>query len=113
VRAAAAGLVSLPREMLADVLAAGVTFAPLGAGSLGTSTDAPRVPSGTTAALTPREREVLTLLGEGLANKAIAPRLGITEHTVKAHVAAIYAKLGAGNRAEAVMAAARAGLLLL
>jgi DNA-binding NarL/FixJ family response regulator len=64
-------------------------------------------------ALTPRERQVLALLAEGLANKAIAPRLGITEHTVKAHVAAIYDKLHAGNRAEAVVAAARQGLLLL
>ena len=63
--------------------------------------------------LTPREREVLVLLAQGLANKQIAPRLGITEHTVKAHVAAIYEKLGAGNRAEAAVAAARLGLLLL
>jgi two-component system, NarL family, nitrate/nitrite response regulator NarL len=48
-----------------------------------------------------------------LANEAIALRLGITEYAVKAHVAAIYEKLGAGNRAEAVITAARTGLLLL
>jgi DNA-binding NarL/FixJ family response regulator len=64
-------------------------------------------------ALTPREREVLALLAQGLANKMIAPRLGISEHTVKTHVAAVYEKLHARNRAEAVVAAARQGLLLL
>lgn len=66
-----------------------------------------------TMPLTPREREVLTLLAQGLANKVIASRLGITEHTVKTHVAAVYEKLGAGNRAEAVVAAARRGLIML
>jgi DNA-binding NarL/FixJ family response regulator len=66
-----------------------------------------------TTPLTPREREVLALLAQGLANKVIASRLGITEHTVKTHVAAVYEKLGAGNRAEAVVAAARRGLIML
>lgn len=66
-----------------------------------------------TMPLTPREREVLALLARGLANKVIASRLGITEHTVKTHVAAVYEKLGAGNRAEAVVAAARRGLIML
>ena len=64
-------------------------------------------------ALSAREREVLALLAEGLPNKVIAPRLGISEHTVKAHVAAIFEKLGTGTRAEAVVTAARLGLLLL
>ena len=64
-------------------------------------------------ALTPREHEVLTLLARGLANKAMASQLGITEHTVKTHVAAVYDKLGAGNRAEAVVAAARQGLIMI
>lgn len=63
--------------------------------------------------LTPREQEVLTLLARGLANKAMAAELGITEHTVKTHVAAVYEKLGAGNRAEAVVAAARQGLIMI
>jgi two-component system nitrate/nitrite response regulator NarL len=64
-------------------------------------------------ALTPREREVLALLAGGLANKVIAARLGITEHTVKTHIAAVYEKLDASNRAEAVVAAARQGMLML
>jgi len=62
--------------------------------------------------LTPREREVLQLLAEGLPNKAIADRLEITEHTAKYHVAAILAKLGAETRTEAVARAARLGLIL-
>lgn len=63
--------------------------------------------------LTEREREVLRLLALGLPNKAIALRLGISEHTVKFHVGAILAKLGAASRTEAVMLAARRGLLPL
>jgi DNA-binding CsgD family transcriptional regulator len=71
------------------------------------------MPASNTSLLTPREREVLALLAEGLPNKLIAPRLGISENTVKAHVASIYDKVGASNRAEAVVAAARLGLLML
>lgn len=63
--------------------------------------------------LTPREREVLGLLAEGLGNKAIAARLAISEHTAKFHVNAILAKLGAGSRAEAIVLAARQGLVIL
>jgi two-component system nitrate/nitrite response regulator NarL len=63
--------------------------------------------------LTPREREVLALLGEGLANKAIAARLGISEHTAKFHVNAILGKLGVESRAEAIVRAARMGLVVL
>jgi len=62
--------------------------------------------------LTPREREVLQLLAEGLPNKTIADRLRITEHTAKYHVAALLAKLGAQTRTEAVARAARLGLIL-
>ncbi|MFN8556384.1 MAG: response regulator transcription factor [Dehalococcoidia bacterium] len=64
-------------------------------------------------ALTDREREVLGLLSLGLPNKAIALRLGISDHTVKFHVGAILAKLGAAGRTEAVMVAARRGILAL
>lgn len=63
--------------------------------------------------LTPRELEVLDLLAEGLSNKAIALRLGISEHTVKFHVNAVMGKLGAQSRTEAVVRATRLGLILL
>jgi DNA-binding NarL/FixJ family response regulator len=64
-------------------------------------------------ALTPREAEVLQLLAEGLANKEIAARLGISDHTVKFHVNALMVKLGVQSRTEAVVRAARMGWLLL
>jgi two-component system, NarL family, response regulator YdfI len=63
--------------------------------------------------LTPREQEVLRMLALGLANKEIASRLNISEHTVKFHVAAILGKLGAASRTEAVALAIRHGLVLL
>jgi DNA-binding CsgD family transcriptional regulator len=63
--------------------------------------------------LTPREIEVLELLAEGLANKAIASRLGISDQTVKFHVSSIYSKLGAANRTDAVRRAVRRGLIAL
>jgi DNA-binding NarL/FixJ family response regulator len=63
--------------------------------------------------LTARELQVLSLLAEGLPNKAIAARLGISDQTVKFHVAAIIAKLGAANRTEAVRLAVRRGLIAL
>ncbi|MBI4339757.1 MAG: response regulator transcription factor [Chloroflexi bacterium] len=61
--------------------------------------------------LTPRERQVLALLAEGLTNKAIAERLRVSEHTVKFHVNAILGKLAAQSRTEAVVRATRLGLL--
>jgi DNA-binding NarL/FixJ family response regulator len=63
--------------------------------------------------LTARETEVLGLLAEGLGNKAIAARLGISEHTAKFHVNAILSKLGAESRAAAIVKAARLGLVAL
>lgn len=63
--------------------------------------------------LTDREHQVLDLLALGLPNKTIAAELGISEHTVKFHVAAIMSKLGAASRTEAVAVAARRGLLVL
>ena len=62
---------------------------------------------------TPRELEVLRLLAEGLPNKTIASRLGISEHTVKFHINSIMGKLGAQSRTEAVTRAARLGLVPL
>jgi two-component system, NarL family, response regulator YdfI len=63
--------------------------------------------------LTPRESEVLQMLASGLANKEIAAKLAISEHTVKFHVASILGKLGAGTRTEAVSLGIRRGLVLL
>ena len=63
--------------------------------------------------LTPREFQVLRLLGEGQPNKEIARLLGISEHTVKFHVNAILGKLNVQSRTEAVVRATRLGLILL
>lgn len=63
--------------------------------------------------LSDREHEVLERLADGLSNKLIAHRLGISEHTVKTHVASIFAKLGATSRTEAVSQAIRRGLVML
>lgn len=63
--------------------------------------------------LTPREVQVLELLAEGLANKAIAARLRISDQTVKFHVASIAGKLGAANRTDVVRRAVRRGLIAL
>jgi DNA-binding NarL/FixJ family response regulator len=95
VRAAAAGLTSLPAAVARSLFEGAAHD---GAGD---------------HVLTPREREILTLLGEGLVNKEIAVQLGISEHTVKTHLAAIYEKLGASNRAEAVATGLRLGLVML
>ena len=64
-------------------------------------------------ALTPRELDVLELLADGLSNKSIAGCLGISDQTVKFHVASICGKLGAANRTDAVRRALRRGLISL
>ena len=69
------------------------------------------VPSPALDPLTPRELEVLRQLALGLANRTIAGRLGISDQTVKFHVASILGKLGAANRTDAVRRAARRGLV--
>lgn len=63
--------------------------------------------------LTPRERDVLGLVAEGMSNKAVAKELNVSDHTVKFHLAAVLGKLGATSRTEAVTKAVRAGLLSL
>lgn len=63
--------------------------------------------------LTPREQQVAQLLAGGLTNKEIAQRLGVTEHTVKFHLNGLLRKLGVSTRTEAVVQAARLGLLIL
>ena len=64
-------------------------------------------------ALTPRELEVLAAMADGASNKAIARRLDISFHTAKFHVAAILEKLDSDSRTEAVLEAARRGLIML
>jgi DNA-binding NarL/FixJ family response regulator len=61
--------------------------------------------------LTPREREVLVLIGRGFPNKRIARELELTEKTVKTHVGHVLAKLGVGDRTQAAVVAVRAGLV--
>jgi DNA-binding NarL/FixJ family response regulator len=101
IRAVAVGLVVLPRTFISELIGPARETSP------------PDESVGPPAALTQREGEVLALLVEGRANKVIAARLGISEHTVKTHIASVYEKLRARNRAEAVVAAARHGLVML
>jgi two-component system, NarL family, response regulator YdfI len=63
--------------------------------------------------LTPRETEVLRMLAEGLGNREMAARLGISDHTVKFHISSILDKLGAATRTEAVTMGIRMGIILL
>ena len=99
--AAAVGLVTLPSELAADLVSTARVSTP------------PRQGTPVSQPLTRREIEILGMLAEGLANKNIAARLGISEHTVKTHVASILTKLDAFSRAEAVAIGARQGLILL
>lgn len=100
VQAAATGLVALHPDIVETML----TLLPRPARALPVPASQP---------LTPREIEVLTMLAEGLGNKTIARRLGISEHTVKFHVGSILAKLNAASRTEAVTLGARQGLIML
>jgi len=61
--------------------------------------------------LSPREREVLQLLADGLGVAQISRQLYISESTTKTHISKLYDKLGAGNRAQALMSALKLGLL--
>lgn len=110
----------LSREAAAEPIVAAIRAAALGLAVLepaavpGLLAGVPRpAPDAGAEPLTARELEVLALLAQGLPNKQIAQRLAISEHTVKFHVGAILAKLGAASRTEAVTLAARQGLLLL
>ena len=66
---------------------------------------------GAASRLTPREMEVLGLLADGMANKEIGARLGISAHTAKFHVESLLRKLDAANRAEAVREGIGRGLI--
>jgi DNA-binding NarL/FixJ family response regulator len=60
--------------------------------------------------LTDRERQVLTLVSQGLANKAIARRLGVSEKTVKSHLTTVFARIGVTDRTQAALWAMRNGI---
>lgn len=75
--------------------------------------DAEATPIAPLEKLTERELQVLRLLADGLSNKAIARRLVISDHTVKSHFAAVFSKLGARTRAEALALGLRFGLIHL
>jgi DNA-binding NarL/FixJ family response regulator len=98
VRSSDAGLVLLDLPQAATALAL-----PAAIGGPGTQSEP----------LTARELQVLQLVAQGLPNKGIARRLGISENTAKFHVASLSGKLGASSRTEAVTLAARRGLILL
>ncbi|KUJ67042.1 two-component system response regulator [Streptomyces albus subsp. albus] len=91
-----------------SVLDPGVTRAVIG-GFLASEAEA--TAASAVRVLTPREREVLALLGEGLANPQIADRMGLAPSTVKDHVRAVLGKLGGLNRVQAAIVADRAGLV--
>lgn len=107
VEAAAAGLVALRPESVGDLRRLGAGAGTAGRDAASRASDLDRQP------LTARETEILGMIAEGLGNKLIAARLGISGHTVKFHVASIFAKLGAGSRTEAVTIGLRRGLILI
>jgi DNA-binding NarL/FixJ family response regulator len=97
IRAAAAGQSVLDREVQDRLLATARTKAPA---------PGPSLPDD----LTPREREVLMLIGQGLPNRGIAEKLFISEATVKTHINNLFAKAGIRDRADAVRRAIESGL---
>ena len=100
-------------EILAAIEAAGAGLAVIDARELEGLLAAAVPQVAVEGPLTARETEVLRMLAEGAANKTIAWKLGISEHTVKFHVAQILGKLGAGTRTEAVTLGIRKGLILV
>jgi two-component system, NarL family, response regulator YdfI len=112
----------LPRDASGPELAAGIEAVVAGLVVLHPSA-APAAVSKATAhrrpaeiptdPLTPRELEILAMMAEGMRNRAIAQRLGISTHTVKFHIAAILDKLNARSRTEAVTIGLRQGLLMV
>jgi two-component system, NarL family, response regulator YdfI len=106
-----------PGEVFATLEAAAVGLTTLGTENLAlllpTANNVDREDEPVLEALSAREAEVLACMAQGLANKNIADRLHISEHTVKFHVSSILAKLGAASRTEAVTKSLKDGLLVL
>jgi two-component system, NarL family, response regulator YdfI len=112
----------LPRDASAPEIAAGIdavvaglvvlhpSAAPVIVAKAAARRGAGEIP---TDPLTPRELEILAMMAEGMRNRAIAQRLGISTHTVKFHIAAILDKLNARSRTEAVTIGLRQGLLMV
>jgi DNA-binding NarL/FixJ family response regulator len=100
--AGASGFVS--KDWGADEVAAAIRAVGNGRTVFASATEQPRAP------LSPREREVLTLLATGATNREIAAELHLSPHTVKEHTSGLYRKLEVRNRAEAVQRAERLGL---
>jgi DNA-binding NarL/FixJ family response regulator len=119
-RAGASGflLKDAPAERLADavrVVAAGeALLAPSVTRRLIAELAARRfaAPSASVAVLTPREREVLVLVAQGLSNTEVADRLVLAEQTVKSHVSRVFTKLGVRDRAQAIVHAYESGLVV-
>ena len=101
------------REILAAIEAVAAGLIVVHPDVLEGLSSAPALSSTSEGLLTTREIEVLRMLSEGLPNKEIAWRLGISEHTVKFHVGSLFAKLNASSRTEAVTLGVRQGLILL
>ena len=99
IAAAAAGLITFSQDELERLLPAANSTEPEQEAAL--------------EALSAREIEILALMAQGLANRSIADRLNISEHTVKFHVSSILAKLAASSRTDAVTKGLRAGLLVI
>jgi len=114
-------LAVLPRGATASELGAAIkavaagliVLHPEGVDALLSPSSLPSAAGATGETLTVREAEVLNIIAEGLGNKEIAARLGISEHTVKFHVASIFTKLKAGSRTEAVAIGVRRGLIMI
>lgn len=112
----------LPREATVSEISAAIEAAAVGLFTLHpafvellpeTQPPAPAPARAAGPSLTPREVEVLNLMAQGLGNKEIAWKLGISEHTVKFHIGSIFNKLDASGRTEAVTLGIRAGLIML
>ncbi|WP_449283424.1 response regulator [Leucobacter sp.] len=106
IRAVAAG-----QMVLAPSVAAALAQAARGAGSAGDDAGAEGPGTGPAPKLTPREREILALVAEGLSNPEIAGRLFIGDSTVKTHLLHVFEKLGVSDRTRAVIRAMELGLI--
>lgn len=102
-----------PAELVAAIQAVAAGFVVVRPEEAERTIPPPRAAPAGAERLTPRESEVLEMIAEGESNKRIAFRLGISEHTVKFHVASVLSKLNANSRAEALAIGIRRGLIYL